>query len=431
MSDTIFALATAKGKAGVAVLRISGPLAFEAGSRFCGSLPKAKTQGVRLLRSQDGDAIDEALVLVFEKDRSFTGEKVVEFQVHGSQAVVSRILSELSGLEGLRLAAPGEFTRRALECGRLDLSQVEGLADLLEAETEAQRIQALRVMRGVLSEKTAVWRRDLVRAAALIVATIDFADEEIPEDVFAEVQTLVERVRDKLAVEEKGSKISERIREGFEVAIIGRPNAGKSTLLNALAGRDVAITSEHAGTTRDVIEVRMDLNGLPVTVLDTAGIRQTKDDVEEIGVQRALQRAKGADLRVFLTVSGQESLGVVPEPDDISVVAKADLNPTAEGFRVSGKTLEGVDQLVQKISDVLVQRSSGAATAMRERHRIAIQSAKTCLDVALVHLQSGPEFAEFSAEDLNRAIFNLDSLIGRVDVEQVLDDVFSSFCLGK
>ena len=285
--DTIFALSSAQGKAGVAVLRVSGPRAFDVCLALCGSLPELRCASVRTLRDANGERLDQALVLRFAAGSSFTGEDSVEFQTHGSVAVTSAVMAELSRFNDLRIAEPGEFTRRALDNGSLDAAQVEGLADLIDAETEAQRKQALRVLSGDLGNKAEKWRRDLIRSVALLEATIDFADEEVPVDVSAEVSTLVNGVRQQLQTEVAGIAVAERIRSGFEVAIVGAPNVGKSTLLNALAGRDAAITSELAGTTRDVIEVRMDLKGLPVTVLDTAGLRETDDQIEAMGVVRA------------------------------------------------------------------------------------------------------------------------------------------------
>ena len=256
--DTIFALATAPGKAGVAVVRLSGTRVSEAADLLCGGLPSPRLASLRVLKDGEGRRLDEALVLYFPEKASFTGEAVLELQLHGSVAVVNQVLRVLSNIEGLRLAEPGEFTRRALENGCMDLAQVEGLADLIEAETEAQRQQALRVLSGDLGKIAEVWRNDLIRAAALIEATIDFADEEVPVDVTPEVNALLSETRKTLEREIAGVSVAERIRTGFEVAILGAPNVGKSTLLNALAGREAAITSEIAGTTRDVIEVRMD-----------------------------------------------------------------------------------------------------------------------------------------------------------------------------
>jgi tRNA modification GTPase len=385
---------------------------------------------LRRLTAPDGTVLDEALVLTFEAGHSFTGEDVVELHLHGSIATVNAVLRTLGDLPGLRLAEPGEFTRRALENDCLDLAQVEGLADLIEAETESQRRQALRVLSGALGMVADGWRSDLIRAAALLEATIDFVDEDVPVDVTPEVTGLIDKVSASLRHEARGAAAAERIRDGFEVAIVGPPNVGKSTLLNALAGRDAAITSDIAGTTRDVIEVRMDLRGLAVTILDTAGLRDTDDHVETLGVQRALERARGADLRVILLESKGDSPLIQPGPDDIVAVGKADLGAT-EDFAISGLTGAGVDRLIDMIVVTLEGRASGVATATRERHRVAILSALEALESARVEVALGSERAELAAEELRAAIRALDSLVGRVDVEHILDEIFASFCLGK
>jgi len=428
--STIFALATALGKSGVAVIRLSGPQALSAAKMLAGSLPEHRTTGLRGLRDINGVLLDQALVLTFGQGHSFTGEDVAELHLHGGPATVKAVLKTLADIDGLRLADPGEFTRRALENGCLDLAQIEGLSDLLEAETEAQRKQALRVFSGALGDKAESWRADLIRAAALLEATIDFADEDVPVDVTPEVTTLLDNVMVALTKEAHGVRISERIRDGFEVAIVGPPNVGKSSLLNRLAGRDAAITSEIAGTTRDVIEVRMDLNGLPVTILDTAGLRETDDTVEGIGIERALMRAKQADLRVFLYDKEPLDLLLQPEKDDIVVRSKADTYD-GDAFSVSGLTGKGLEKLTTRISAVLENRAMGAGTAIRERHRIAILRALSALETAKSELSYGIERSELAAEELHTAIRALDSLVGRVDVEQILDEIFASFCLGK
>ncbi|WP_204112592.1 tRNA uridine-5-carboxymethylaminomethyl(34) synthesis GTPase MnmE [Shimia biformata] len=428
-TDTIFALATAPGKSGVAVVRVSGPAAADAVRALAGSVPKPRMASLKLLRDGDGRRLDQALILFFEAGKSFTGEEVAEFQLHGSVAVVNAVLRQLGDLPGLRHAEAGEFTRRALENGNMDLAQVEGLADLIEAETEAQRQQALRVLSGDLGDLAETWRRDLIRAAALLEATIDFADEEVPVDVTPEVTALLRGVDANLAREVAGVATAERIRQGFEVAILGAPNVGKSTLLNALAGREAAITSEFAGTTRDVIEVRMDLNGLPVTLLDTAGLRETDDVVESIGIERARSRAVAADLRVFL-VDSDESPEFDMRPGDIVRRAKADLHGSAEDA-VSGKTGQGVDALVAEITRQLSSRAQESGIATRERHRLAMQRASACLNAARSVLESGPDLYDIAAEELRTAIRALDSIVGRVDVENLLDEIFSSFCIGK
>ncbi|MDW4549164.1 tRNA uridine-5-carboxymethylaminomethyl(34) synthesis GTPase MnmE [Defluviimonas sp. D31] len=428
--DTIYALASARGKAGIAVIRISGPDAWSAVRFLAGRLPSPRQAGLRKLRL-DGEVIDEAMVMTFSAGASFTGEETAELQVHGATATVAAVLKALSERPGLRPAEAGEFTRRALENGRLDLAQVEGLADLIEAETEAQRKQALRVLSGAVGTRAEGWRRDLVRAAALLEATIDFADEDVPVDVTPEVLALIDGALEDLRREMKGFGAAERIREGFEVAIVGRPNAGKSTLLNAMAGREAAITSEVAGTTRDVIEVRMDLDGLAVTLLDTAGLRETDDHVEGIGVERALARARLADLRVFL-VEGESVPMIEPGPEDIVVEAKADLELGAgTQLRVSGKTGQGLSELIKVISERLGKRAGSAGLITRERHRLAIARAVGAMESARDEVRNGPDRAELAAENLRQAVRALDSLVGRVDVEDLLDEIFSSFCIGK
>ncbi|MEO1541704.1 MAG: tRNA uridine-5-carboxymethylaminomethyl(34) synthesis GTPase MnmE [Pseudomonadota bacterium] len=429
MSDTIFAVATAGGRAGVAVVRISGDRAHLIADQLAGPGLIPRQPSLRTLRNPDGEPLDDALVLLFNEGASFTGEAVTEFHTHGSPAVISAVLDELSRCENTRLATPGEFTRRALENGCLDLAQVEGLSDLIEAETEAQRVQALSMMQGGLSELAERWRIDLIRAMALITATIDFADEDVPVDVTLEVRELISRTQTSIAQELDGFGASERIREGFEVAMIGRPNSGKSTLINALAGRDAAIVSDVAGTTRDVIEVRMDVAGLPVTFLDTAGLRKTEDKVEAIGVARAVTRAEAADLRIFLLETGQKS----PDPElargdeDLVVVGKSDLG---EGD-ISGVTGEGLSELLEQIGDVLRTRAGRAGSVTRRRQRDVLSTALSGLESGMNQVERGSEWVDLAAEDLRYTVQMLDTLVGRVDVEDILDEVFSSFCLGK
>ncbi len=427
--DTIFAQATATGKAGLAVIRISGPLALQAAARLAGPLPSAGRHLRRLL-DPAGELLDEALVLIFADGHSFTGEPTVELHLHGSTAVVGSVLRVLGAQPDLRTAEPGEFTRRALENGRLDLAQVEGLADLIEAETEAQRRQAVRVMTGALGEIAGRWRRSLIRATALIEATIDFVDEDVPVDVVPEVRALLTDVVGEMRAEASGSRIAERIRNGFEVAIVGAPNVGKSTLLNRLAGREAAITSEFAGTTRDVIEVRMDLGGLPVTLLDTAGLRDSVDPVEEIGIARGLSRALGADLRVHLVLRGEQPI-LVPDADDLIVVAKSDLGSGASVLGVSGMTGEGIDRLIDAVTAVLRARVSGVGVAMRERHRAAILRGVAGLEAALAGFGTAELQVDLVAEELRTAVRAVDSLVGKIDVEHILDEIFASFCIGK
>jgi tRNA modification GTPase len=338
----------------------------------------------------------------------------------------------LSNIKNFRIADPGEFTRRALENGNLDLTQVEGLADLIESETEAQRRLAIRSMDGALSSKVQQWRKDLIRAVSLIEATIDFADEDIPTDITPEVLGLINKTQTDIKSEIKGSFAAERIREGFEIAIVGPPNIGKSTLLNALAGRDAAITSDMAGTTRDVIEVKMDISGFAVTLLDTAGIRETTDKIEQIGVDRAKLRAKNADLRLFITHSGEPNdLKLNPEENDIVVIGKSDLLNKSDILAISGKSGEGLDSLLKEISDKLSRLSIGAQTATRERHRISMIKAQSFLDAGKLLIEDNLELSELASSEFHQGIQTLSSLIGSVGVEDLLDEIFSSFCLGK
>ena len=427
--DTIFALATAQGKAGVSIVRISGPDAENALNALSSLPVPTGRPSVRSLVGKDGTHIDEAMVLRFSKPHSFTGEDVVELHVHGSIAVVQAVLRELSAIENLRHADAGDFTRRALENNRLDISKVEGLADLIDSETEAQRMQALRVLSGELGNLTNYWREKLVRAASLIEATIDFADEDVPVDVSDEVIDIIAEIRNSITKEINGSVIAERVRSGFEVAIVGAPNLGKSTLLNALAGREAAIISEIAGTTRDVIEVRMDLGGVPVTILDTAGIRETDDVVEGIGVSRALDRAADADAIVYLYDDTSQLAAFEGDETVIRLRAKDDAGDYSDG--ISGRTGNGIEDLVQQLTQRFGDMMRDVGIATRERHRIAMQDALVHLLNAESIVQQGPEMYDIGAEELRISCRVLDTLIGRVDVESLLDKIFSSFCIGK
>ena len=426
--DTIFALASAPGKAGISIVRLSGPLAINVAEKLTKSKLKEKQPNLRVIYDSDNHFIDQALILIFRKPYSFTGENVVEFHLHGSSAVVSSVIKLLGNFKGLRSAEAGEFTRCALENGKIDLAQVEGLADLIDAETDAQHKQAARIFNGALGEKTKDWRAKLVKAGALLVATLDFADEEVPEEVTPEVEKLINMVLSDLDKEIIGVHTAERIRSGFEVAIVGAPNLGKSTLLNYLVGRDAAITSNVSGTTRDVIEVKLDLRGLPVTILDTAGIRKSDDKVEEIGISRALERSSLSDLRIVLTEDGEYPVGLKKRDTDIICIAKDD-----QGNRggVSGKTGAGIDRLKNNIWDILNNKAQYVGIATRERHKSSMVNAKKFLGNAVVSLRDGPEYYDITAEEIRAATSALDSLIGRIGVEDVLDEVFSSFCLGK
>lgn len=425
---TIFALATARGKSGVAVIRISGPDAHDVARRLTGDLPQTGHFALRKVRDPSSAVLDEALVLRFDAPRSFTGEDTIEIQLHGSLAVIRAVERAIVQTGLARMAEPGEFTRRALMNGNLDLAQVEGLSDLIAAETEAQREQAQGLFSGKMRQFADRCRADLVRAAALIEATIDFADEEVPVDVSPEVGCLIAGVIDAIDGQIAGFAGAERLRHGFEVAIVGQPNVGKSTLLNRIAGRDIAITSEIAGTTRDVLEVRVDLGGLPVTFLDTAGLRESFDVIEQIGVARARERAKGADLRILLddglTPDAEFDPGVVI---DLRYATKGDLT----GFGISALTGDGIDQLLADVSSALADRVSDDAIASHERHRHALERARAALGDAERAFVAASVGAEILALHLREGATALDSLIGRMDVETVLGEIFAQFCIGK
>ncbi len=426
MADTIYACATARGRAGVAVTRVSGPQAAEICRALCGSVPPARRMALRRI-VWEGERIDEGLVVFFPEGGSFTGEDVIEFHTHGGVTSVAALLRVLGQTGLARLAEPGEFTRRALENGLLDLTQVEGLADLIDAETELQRRQALRVLEGEASALIQDWRARLVRAAALIEATIDFVDEDVPTDVLPEVRALLSDLVVGMEKELRDGRRAERIRHGFEVADIGAPNVGKSTLFNRLAGREAAITSEVAGTTRDVIEVRMDLEGLPVILLDTAGLREGAGDrIEQEGMRRALERAEQADLRVFL---GPPPELAKPRDGDLVVRAKADLEP-GDGPGISGLTGEGVDELLDRIVERLSDKMPGPSLLIRERQRQALERGVAAISEVLA-LTAGPHLPEMIAEELRGAIRALDAVVGRVDAENLLEEIFASFCIGK
>lgn len=424
--STIYALATPHGKAGLAVIRVSGPEASAAVTQMAGALPCPRRAGLRRLRDERGDVLDEAVVVVFPEGQSYTGETVVELQCHGSPAVVSAILEELSRRDGLRPAEAGEFTRRSLLNGRMDLMQVEGLADLLQAETDLQRRQAWRTFDQGASTLVGAWQSRLRRALALTEAGIDFSDQEVPEDLGIEVDAIIREVLAEVQIQIDRMPAAERLRSGYEVAIVGPPNSGKSTLFNYLGGRDLAMTSHVPGTTRDVLEVHVDVAGLPVTFLDTAGLRPTSDPLEGMGMERARRRANAADLRVFL-LNGEEAEPPLPPMDgDIAVMGKADLR--TEGGDVSGLTGLGVAPLLDRIAGRLRPSEPTNGLFNRHRHRHVLHRTVTYLAV----VRDRPDMpVELAAEYLWRASAELGRLVGAVDSDDLLGDVFRSFCIGK
>ncbi|WP_287886457.1 MULTISPECIES: tRNA uridine-5-carboxymethylaminomethyl(34) synthesis GTPase MnmE [Paracoccus] len=418
--DTIFAEATPPGRGGVSVVRLSGPKAHATLESLAGPVATPRMAALRALRDGD-DLIDRALVIWFAEGHSFTGEEVAELHLHGAPVIASR-LSQALLARGLRRAEAGEFTKRAFLNGRIDLAEAEGLADLLSAETEAQRKLAMRATEGELGRKADELRSKLIRAGALIEASIDFADEEVPDEVPEEALDLIKAVRSDIQGMLASYPATERLRQGYEVAIIGPPNAGKSTLLNRIGQREIALVSEIAGTTRDILELHTDLRGLPVTFLDTAGLRESSDPVEAMGVARAVQRAAEADLRIHLSVDGvpEETLVV----GDIIVRSKADLG-RGEETAISGLTGEGVAELLDLVYDRLRVRAADSGLVGHKRQAEALQRAVTALAI------DGSLAPEFLAEALRQAAQALAMMVGRVGAEDYLDEIFSSFCIGK
>ena len=418
--ETIFAEATPPGRGGVSIIRVSGPEARQVTEALCGPLSAARHGYYRPVRDGE-DLIDNALVVRFDSGASFTGEESCEIHLHGAPVVVRRVEAALLQ-HGLRRAEAGEFTLRAFLSGRMDLAEIEGLSDLLSAETEAQRKLAVETSNGALGRLAEGWRASLVDAGAMITASIDFADEEIPDNVTDDLDQLIADVRNSIAAQLAAYPATERLRHGFEVALVGAPNAGKSSLMNAIARRDIAIVTDQAGTTRDVVEFRADLRGLPVTFLDTAGVRETDDKVEVIGIQRTRSRAAEADLRIFL--------GPVPDDvvdlqasDDIYVETRGDLSG-APGA-ISSVTGAGVDALLDTVFEVLRLRVAGLGVASHARQADALADAVAALTIP-------PALPpEVKMEMLREATHHLERLVGRIDVEDYLGQVFSTFCVGK
>jgi len=445
MTDTIFAPATAAGRAAVAVVRLSGPETARAVRALAGRLPAARRASLRQLRDEAGVVIDEALVLWLPAPGSYTGEDAAEFHVHGGSAVVAALVAALAGL-GLRLAEPGEFTRRAFEHGKLDLAQAEAVADLVDAETESQRRQALAQLEGRLSQARAGWRDALTEALAYFEAAVDFPDEELPTDVAARARPVLERLAAELEAAAADAERGERVREGYRIALVGAPNAGKSTLLNALVGRDAAIVTATPGTTRDVIEVPLVLAGYKVLLADTAGLRDTEEEIEAEGVRRARAWADAADLRLWLVDGSVAELPGLPEEvgeGDLALITKRDLPtgpagawaaevarrmglPSAE---VTARGPSDMAWLQQTLSERVVEALAGAEppAATRLRHRELLREAAERVRRALAEADA----LELAAEDVRLAARALDRITGRIDPEEVLGRIFATFCIGK
>ncbi|WP_407115919.1 tRNA uridine-5-carboxymethylaminomethyl(34) synthesis GTPase MnmE [Bradyrhizobium sp. LMG 9283] len=447
--QTIFALSSGRAPSAIAVVRVSGSQAGLVLTTLAGRLPAPRQASRRLLRDGAGQPIDDAVVLWFPGPASATGEDIAEFHVHGGRAVLAALFLAISVIPNIRVAEPGEFTQRAFENGKLDLTEAEGLDDLIHADTDRQRRQALRQLRGLLGDRARDWRERIIEASALIEAGIDFSDEgDVPAELRAQAVKAIKALRDEIAKVLAAQGHSERLRDGLVVAIAGEPNVGKSTLMNQLARREVAIVSPHAGTTRDVIEVQLDLDGYPVTVIDTAGIRETDDPVEQEGVRRARARAEDADLVLWLVEGGQavdpeamRSLwksgdGVAWSGGSVWIIRnKIDLGrdgtvrPQGE-FGISASRGDGIPELV----DALVKFATDffgtgeGALVTRARQRDLLRQASDSLRRSLELVEEGEELA---AEELRAAAFALGRLLGRVDVEDVLGAIFQKFCIGK
>lgn len=445
-NQTIFALSSGRAPTAIAVIRVSGSQAGTTVEALCGKIPRPRLAHLATLRDAKREPIDEAVVLWFPAPYSATGEDVAEFQVHGGRAVIAAIFDALGKIEGLRPAEPGEFTRRAFENGKLDLTEAEGLDDLIHADTDRQRRQALRQLKGLLGDHARDWREQIIKASALVEAAIDFSDEgDVPDDLIAPAKQRVGLLLNEIESVLAAAGRSERLRDGLVVAIAGAPNVGKSTLMNQLVRRDVAIVSPQAGTTRDAIEVHLDLDGYPVTLIDTAGIHDTADPIEQEGIRRAKARAADADL-VFWLVDGRAGdANVIPEPGaqwaggsngywlvrnkiDDPTPSEAMLNPQQPTFAISAKNGRGL----QELTNALVQFASShfdddVSLITRTRHRTLLRETAEALKRAV----QIPDELELTAEELRIAVHSLGSLVGRVDVEDILDSIFRDFCIGK
>ena len=434
--QTIFALSSGRAPSAIAVVRVSGPQAGAVLTALAGKLPMPRMASRALLRDGGGQPIDDSVVLWFPHPASATGEEVAEFHVHGGRAVLAALFAALSAFDGVRPAEPGEFTRRAFENGKLDLTEAEGLDDLIHADTDRQRRQALRQLKGLLGDKARDWRAQIIEASALIEAGIDFSDEgDVPAELIGpalrRIKALLSEIEEVLAAQGQ----SERLRDGLVVAIAGPPNVGKSTLINQLARREVAIVSPHAGTTRDVIEVQLDLDGYPVTVIDTAGIRETDDPVEQEGVRRARVRAAEADLVLWLADATEAAPQGGSAPvwlvrNKIDLVRPDDPGQARTEFRISARRGDGLPELVSALVGFARHYFGSAETGLigRARQRTLLQEAAESLRRSIDVIGEGEELA---AEELRAAAHSLGRLLGRVDVEDVLDVIFREFCVGK
>lgn len=436
LQDTIFALSSGRLPSGVAVVRISGPQVRFVIETIIGKMIEPRYAAYKTFRTRNGAAIDRGLALFFPGPNSFTGEDCAEFHLHGGIAVVEKLLEELGSFPNCRMAEAGEFTRRAFTNGKMDLTIAEGLADLIAAETEGQRRLALQVASGAQRQLYTEWRRRLVRARALIEAELDFADEsDVPGSVSGQVWEQLKSLQGEIARHIESGKRAAMLRDGLHVVIAGAPNAGKSSLLNFLAGREIAIISEEAGTTRDLLEVKLNLGGIPVYVTDTAGLRETTSKVEKIGIDRARERAAEADL-VLLLEDMQNPIAVSLDngsADVWTIGTKADLGTgdrAAWQYLISTKTADGLNHLLEALQAFAEERIGliNDAVPTRQRHINLLQSTISEIDAA-----AGRDDLplELRAENMRRASQYLGRITGDVDVEEILDVIFSQFCIGK
>jgi tRNA modification GTPase len=439
MEKTIFAFATPDGRSALAVLRLSGNGCRAIGEKMMGSLPAPRVATLRrLVDPRNCEPLDEAIVLWFPGPGSATGEDCLELHVHGSRAVRKALAETLASFDNCRLAEPGEFTRRSFLNGKTDLTRLEGLGDLLEAETQAQRRQALAQHGGALESQAEAWRQQMLNIMALLEATIDFSDEDdVPEDVFNEVGLLLRRLMTGLESQLAASKYSEIVRDGFRVVIAGPPNAGKSSLLNALSQRDVAIVSEFAGTTRDILEVSLEIDGMLIRIYDTAGLREAMDPVERLGIVRARDKAASANLVLWLKPADGTAENVTPDFGSVEVVrvgTKSDLvsgAPVVADLAVSAKSGHGIKGLLELIGERASNKAPNIADGFltNTRQTACVEQCLVALERAAGALRSG--VAEVVCEELRLAELELSRLTGRIQTEEILGTIFSRFCIGK
>ena len=435
MKKTIYALSTPESVSAISIIRISGPKTFNALSMICNCniscFEKKRVLSLKKIYSPEKVLLDEALVVCFDKNKSFTSEKMAELHIHGSLIVIKTVMEALGKIPFLRQALPGEFTQRALENNKLSLTQVEGLSDLMQAETEFQQQQALNTYTGYTGKRVQEWKNSVIKILSLIEAAIDFYEEVEELDLISHISEPIISLEKELKEEIKGFNFSETVRSGFIVAIVGKPNSGKSTLINYLAKRNLSITSKISGTTRDILELRYNLDGIPVIFLDTAGIRKSKNQIEKIGIFNTLKRANKAHLRVILAEQNEDliCLGLKTSPSDIILRPKGDLQGLEPS--ISGKTGKGVENLLQLIKGNLISKKQKSSVINRVRH---LEKVNICLD----YISNIKEFVsndkielELIANELRGIIVNFDGLLGFVDTETVLGEIFSNFCIGK